>query len=591
MSKVMRSNKAERRLTLVTILLIALIILGLLVGITLAKTTDDKILSGTMINGVDVGNMDKEKATEVLKDYAASLSNKEFKLNYDGSKLSFKGEDIDAKIDIEGSVDKAYDFGKSGDFMTLFTRAIGSVFGSKNNIETPITINGESIKELVNTIVDVSGDEAIDGDYEEKDDTLIVTKGHDGIAPKYSEVEDQIKAEMNNLTEESEIKVYADISKAMNVDLDTLYKGIHVEKKNASYSKETGYVDAVDGVSFDLSKAKSEYANLKDGESMTIKLEITKPDVTMDNLNDILFADKLGTCTTNYNAANLNRSNNLQLAGKSINDVILKPGEEFSYNATLGERTVKNGYKEAHVYSGGEVVDGLGGGICQISSTLYNAVLLANLEITSRTNHMFYPEYVKPSLDATVAWGSIDFKFKNSRETPVKIKASVSGGVATVSIYGLKVEGEPIVEIEQKTLTTSYPKTIEREDPSMDEGKKVISQTPVNGYTSEAYRVLKDPKTKEVLSRTLLSKDTYKATDKIVKVGTKKAAVTPVEPVTQPETPTTTETPTETTTPSTPTTPTTPEVTETPSTPTTQQPTNTGWPTGWDTPENPDYRG
>ena len=588
MSKVMRSNKAEKRLTIVTILLIILIVLGVLVGITLAKTTDNKILKGTMINGVDVGNMDKEKAKETLKDYSASLANKEFKLNYDGSKLSFKGEDIDAKIDIDGSVDKAYDYGKSGDFLSLFTRAIGSTFGSKNNIEVPITINGESIKELVDTIVDVSGEQAVDGDYEEKEDTIIITKGHDGISPKYSEVEDQIKAEMNNLTEESEIKVFADISKAINVDLDALYKGIHVEKKNASYSKESGYVDAVDGVSFDLAKAKSEYANLKDGESMTIKLIITKPDITMDNLNDVLFADKLGTYTTNYNAANLNRSNNLQLAGKSINDVILKPDEEFSYNQTLGERTVKNGYKEAHVYSGGEVVDGLGGGICQISSTLYNAVLLANLEITSRTNHMFFPEYVKPSLDATVAWGSIDFKFKNSRETPIKIKASVSGGVATVSIYGLKVEGEPIVEIEQKTLTTSYPKTIEREDPTLDEGKKVTSQTPVNGYTSEAYRVLKDPKTKEVLSRTLLSKDTYKPTDKIVKVGTKKAeVVTPVEPekpTPEPVTPATPVTPTEPETPPTPTVPTTPTQPENPG-------TNNGWPVGWDTPENPDYRG
>ena len=478
MSKVMRSNKAEKKLTIITILLIILIIFLVLVGITLAKTSDDKILKGTRINGVEVGEMTKERATEVLKDYSDSLSNKEFILDYDGSKLSFKGEDINAQIDVDNSIDQAYDFGKSGDFMTLFKRTIGSTFGSNNNIEVPITINGSNIKELVDTIVDASGDQAIDGKVEDKDDVLVVTKGHDGIVPKYSDVEEQIIAEMNNLTEPSEIKVYADISKAIDVDFDSLYKKYHVEKKNASYSKEQGYVDSVDGLSFDLSKAKSEYAMLNDGESMTIKLEITKPDITMENLDDVLFADKLGTFTTNYNAANLNRSNNLQLAGKSINDFILKPDEEFSYNLTLGERTVKNGYKEAHVYSGGEVVDGLGGGICQISSTLYNAVLLANLEVTSRTNHMFFPEYVKPSLDATVAWGSIDFKFKNNRETPIKLKASVSGGVATVSIYGLKVEGEPIVEIEQKTLTTSYPKTIERADPTMEEGKRVTSQSP-----------------------------------------------------------------------------------------------------------------
>ena len=583
MSKVMRANKAEKRLTIVIVLLVILVILGILVAIAMAKVSDTKILTGVRVNGVDVGDMSKDEAVVALNEYAGAVSNKEFVLNYDGSKLSFKGEDINAKIDIEEAVHEAYEFGKSGDFITLFTRSIGSVFGAKNYLETPIMINGDKIEELVDEIIGGSGDMAIDGKYEKKDDTLVVTKGHDGISPRYDEVEEQIKAEMNNLTELSEVRVYADISRALEVDLDDLYKRVHVEKKNASYSKENGYVDAEDGVSFDLPVAKAEYDTLAEGESMTIKLVITKPEITLDNLNDVLFNDKLGTCTTYYNAANLNRSNNLQQAGKSINDFILKPGEEFSYNETLGERTVKNGYKEAHVYSGGEVVDGLGGGICQISSTLYNAVLLANLEVTSRTNHMFYPEYVKPSLDATVAWGSIDFKFKNNRETPIKIKASVSGGTAIVSIYGLKVEGEPIVEIEQKTLTTSYPKTIERPDPTMLEGTKVTSQTPVNGYTSEAYKILRDPNTKEQLSRTLISKDTYKATDKIVKVGTKKVETTPVvepEPTTQPETPTT---PSEPTTPETPTTPT------TPATPT--NPDNGGWPTGWDTPENPDYRG
>ena len=324
---------------------------------------------------------------------------------------------------------------------------------------------------------------------------------------------------------------------------------------------------------------------------MTIKLIIEKPDVTLDNLNDVLFKDRLATYSTQYNAANVDRSNNLQLAGKSINGYILKPGEEFSYNKALGERTVANGYRKAHVYSGGEVVDGLGGGICQISSTLYNSVLLSNLEVTDRTNHMFWPEYVKPSLDATVAWGSIDFKFKNNRETPIMIKAAVSGGTATVSIYGLKNENDPIVEIEQKTLTTSYPKTIERPDDTMLEGTKVTSQTPVNGYTSEAYKILKDPKTKAQISRTLISKDTYKATDKIVKVGTKKVETAPTEVVEQPTTTPTTPVVEEPVVTEQPTTPTVVVVEEPKTTTTPTNPESNGWPTGWDTPENPDYKG
>lgn len=100
------------------------------------------------------------------------------------------------------------------------------------------------------------------------------------------------------------------------------------------------------------------------------------------------------------------------------------PGETFSYNQTVGERTIAAGYKEAGAYAGGKVVQDVGGGICQTSSTLYNAALLANLEIVDRSNHQFLTSYVDASRDATVAWGSIDFQFKNTRTYPIKIEAS-----------------------------------------------------------------------------------------------------------------------------------------------------------------------
>ena len=131
------------------------------------------------------------------------------------------------------------------------------------------------------------------------------------------------------------------------------------------------------------------------------------------------------------------------------------PGETFSFNKVVGKRTIEAGYKDAPIYQDGKVVDGLAGGICQISTTLYNAVLYANLEIVERRNHQFVPSYSDPGLDATVVYGAIDFKFKNNREYPIKIICSVSGGVAKFELYGLRQQNEYQVELSSKVISTT----------------------------------------------------------------------------------------------------------------------------------------
>ena len=161
------------------------------------------------------------------------------------------------------------------------------------------------------------------------------------------------------------------------------------------------------------------------------------------------------------------------------------PGETFSYNKVVGARTIEAGYKEALIYVSGEVVDGLGGGICQITSTLYNAVVYANLEIIQRSNHQFVPSYVTASRDATVVYGAIDFQFKNNRDYPIKIQCSVSNGIANFQIYGLKRESD------YEVVISSY-----------ETGRTA------NAIYSEAYKILKQ--NGQEIKRELLSKDVYK---------------------------------------------------------------------------------
>jgi vancomycin resistance protein YoaR len=173
------------------------------------------------------------------------------------------------------------------------------------------------------------------------------------------------------------------------------------------------------------------------------------------------FPDLLATYSTKYAASNTDRTTNLKLAANKINGYVLLPGETFSYNTVVGERTIAAGYKEAAVYENGAVVQGLGGGICQISTTLFNAVLLSNLGIVELYNHQFVPSYATAGRDATVVYGVKDFKFQNTRNYAVKITCSVSGGVASFNIWGLKEDTEYDVSVNANVTskTSSYIKS------------------------------------------------------------------------------------------------------------------------------------
>ena len=181
-------------------------------------------------------------------------------------------------------------------------------------------------------------------------------------------------------------------------------------------------------------------------DEYNVALKYTRADVTVNDLGQDAFPDELGSFVTKY-SNNANRTTNLRLASNKINGTVIMPGDTFSYNKIVGERTIAAGYKNASVFENGRIVDGLGGGICQVSTTLYNAVLYANLQIVERTNHMFLAGYADGGRDATVAYGSLDFRFKNNRTYPIKIESRVENGYCTVKVYGLRMENDFDVEI------------------------------------------------------------------------------------------------------------------------------------------------
>ena len=315
------------------------------------------------------------------------------------------------------------------------------------------------------------------------------------------------------------IEIPVETKTPQEIDVDKIHSEVYQEAQDAYYTKDpfTVYPE-VEGIDFDVEKAKEMIAaEVKD--EYVIELIITKPKVTLEDIGTEAFPDRLSTFSTRYDASDKDRTTNLVIACQKLNGKVIMPGETFSYNAALGPRTYAAGYRNGKIYSNGQVVDGLGGGICQISSTLYNAALMSDMEIVERRNHQFVTSYVDKGRDATVVYGATDFRFKNTRTYPIRLVASATGGVATVSVYGIKEADREYTYSFRTDVISTIPYTTKYvEDSSVAAGKEVVTQKGTNGLVCKTYmtKMLNG----KVVSTKLLSTDTYSAMQRIVKRGT-----------------------------------------------------------------------
>lgn len=254
---------------------------------------------------------------------------------------------------------------------------------------------------------------------------------------------------------------------------------------------------------------------------INIKNKYISKEVFIDGIEEIdeLYTDLLAEYETVFNEEHLNRSQNIKIATSKINGTVVLPGEVFSYNDTVGYRTESEGFKFAPMYIGGKLTDGIGGGVCQVSSTLYNAVLCANLEVTERKNHQFLPAYVEAGKDATVADGYIDFKFRNTRKYPIKIVSTAKGGILTIKIYGKKQDVEYDIKIQSSIREFIPYETVYEYDNSINSGEYIIVQNGKNGCECKTYKTIS--LNGNVISKVIISTDKYNVMNQIIKVGTK----------------------------------------------------------------------
>ncbi len=454
---------------------------------TIFNMFNTNIISGVSIKNIDVSNLSTSDAKYQLDNYLNAKLPEEIKVVHGDFETTISLSQMDIAFDTKNATNVAYKIGRQGNFFENNFEVLSTLFGHIN-IEPDISLDRQV---LTKNLEDLSGqlpDKVIQSSYYIEDNELIITSGKEGYVVDADATIQAIKKALSNFSaQDKPIELVVKTKQPDDIDVDKIYNEVRKDPVDAYYTKDPFEVHpSENGVDFKISvdEAKNKIASEKKDEYI-IPLNIISPKVTTNMIGTEAFPDLLSTFSTRYATSNRNRTTNLILASNKINGTVLMPGETFSYNKVVGERTISAGYKEAAIYVQGEVVDGLGGGICQIASTLYNAVVYANLEVTQRANHQFVPSYVTASRDATVVYGAIDFQFKNNRNYPIKIICSVSGGIANFKIFGLRQDDDCEVQI------SSY-----------ETGRTA------QAIYSEAYKILK--RNGQVVDRKLLSKDTYK---------------------------------------------------------------------------------
>ena len=508
-------DKVKQKKIIIILIIIAIIIFISII-FSLLNMGNSKIYKNIFIQGIELSNKEKNEAEEIIKNTYEEKRKKGITLKHNDLELNLSYEQLNVNPDFEKAIDTAYSVGRKGNIITnnyaiLFTNFF------KKNIDLDYNVNEEKLEECINDLESKLPDLKIEGSYSIEGNELINSKGKKGVVIKKEELKKIITDNIKNLKEEkSVIEIPVEEKEPEEINIEKIAEEISQSPKDAYLNEETKEIHVEEnGIDLGVSLEEAKQILSEENEEYIIPLNITEASTKVADLGEDAFPNLLSTFTTYYDASNTNRDNNIVLAASKINDFIVSPNEEFSYNKVVGKRTIENGYKEAKAYAGGKVVLDVGGGICQLSSTLYNTVLLANLEVTDRHNHYFKTSYVAEGRDATVSWGSLDFKFKNNRKYPIKIEAKVGDGVATVNIYGIKQEDDYSVVIESKVTNIIESKTEYQTDYTLTKGTEVITQKGANGCTSETYKSL--IKNGVIISKTLISTDTYNALPTIIK--------------------------------------------------------------------------
>ncbi len=423
----------------------------------------DKICDGVYIEEVDISGMTRDQAAEAMDQYVQKLSGRELEVDVNGKKVGTTLEKLGYTTDVDACIDQAMQLGKEGSFFSDFAQ-IRALKKEHKVYDLDFSYSEKKTKKFVKNKCGKKCSNAKDAMIKRSNGTFIYTEAKEGVTV-------DVDATMAN------------IDKALDEQVDT------------------------------------------DVVRLAAVITVQEPAVTKEEAERC--KDKIGTYSTSFNAGNVSRSRNVANAARLIDGSVIYPGETFSVHDTISPLTEENGYYEAPSYNNGQVVDSIGGGVCQVSTTLYNAVLRAELEVVERSPHSMMVTYVEPSMDAAIAGDYKDFKFRNNTDTPLYIEGGTYSGTIFFNVYGeetrsedrtVTFESEVTEEIKPGADKVTYDKT-------KPESYMAVTQEAHTGCKAVLWKIVKEEGKKT--KKTQVNSSVYQAEPRYVTRGAAKATPKP----------------------------------------------------------------
>lgn len=438
----------------------AVFVCGMFAGstmITKAENDDARIADGVYIGSVSVGGMTEQEAYDAIAAYADSVNQAVFTLTANGKSAKATAEDLGITVKNTSAVKEALAVGKEGNLIRRYKDRKDLSYGGKV-FELPLAIDETQAAATLTEKAKTLNNNAVNCGLKRVNGQFEITEGSSGV-------------EVNVAESVTAIEEYL--------------------------------TDSWDGTDTELE----------------LVAEVVEPKGTKEELSKV--KDLLGSYNTNYSTSSAGRCKNIDVAAGKIDGTVLYPGDEFSVAATIGPLTAAGGYELAGAYENGQTVQSYGGGVCQVSTTLYNAVILAELEVTQRSNHSMIVTYVKPSMDAAIAGDYKDLKFVNNLDAPIYIEGYTSGKNLYFNIYGQETRpANRKVSYESEVVSEDNPPTqfVATGEPI---GSIATVQGQHTGYVAKLWKIVTVDGVEK--SREAFNKSRYKSSPRIVNVGTASA--------------------------------------------------------------------
>lgn len=442
------------------------------------------ILPNVRVYGVEVGGMSEKEARNAIR---AELESPD-----SGVRLSFIGgavmeltrSDAISTYDADGAAEAAWNFGRRNGKVVPLRFALSLISGSELYPDAAGRIDGDALRAAISRKAAAVNSALVEGAYSVNGSSLTIIKGATGVLMD----EDEVYRIVRTAFEQGETEVHYSPSEnaPKPLTVEDIYSMVCREAHDAEFDDEFNVIKSVEGLTFDIEKARALYDASEDGAVITVTLTTFEPDITTEELSALLYRDTLAEWTSTL-TNNETRSTNVELAAKAVDGLILLPCEEFSFNDVVGERTAERGFGAAAAYVNGETVYEIGGGICQVSSSIYYCSLIADMDILARTCHLYTAAYVPLGMDSTVSWGGPEFKFANSSDYPVKIEARRDGNTLYCALYGTKTTDE-YIEMSYEVVETYKYDTVYQEDESVSPGHTKTKTSGITGYKVVTYK-------------------------------------------------------------------------------------------------------